>query len=455
MAKKKQPLTPEEKLAQALVPKEQQPYELPKGWVWTRVKEITTRIKRGRTPKYVEKSEVLVFAQKCNQKDGTINLDKAQYLNPDNISKYAPEEYLIDLDTVINSTGTGTLGRVGLYKEADNNTQLKVVPDTHVTIVRAKHHLNPFYMNYYLLSLKNYLEQQGSGSTNQKELKPDTIGNLLFSLPPLPEQQRIVARIESLFAKLDAAREKLQQVLSAQEARRSAILHEAFTGWLTGRTDREKEWIVDSGEKGSQNPEGTEFVPEGWKKVSLGDAYDLKAGKNIKAKEINEKKDSLHSYPCYGGNGIRGYVQAPNRKGLHPIIGRQGALCGNVNMADGEFYATEHAVVVTDKIPSDAIWTYYYLTYLNLNQYATSTAQPGLAVSNLNKIWIILPPLEVQHKVSKELISLFHREDAIKKAAQSALSQINLLKKSILARAFRGQLGTQDPSDPDARELLL
>lgn len=241
MAKKKQPLTPEEKLAQALVPKEQQPYELPKGWVWTRVKEITTRIKRGRTPKYVEKSEVLVFAQKCNQKDGTINLDKAQYLNPDNISKYAPEEYLIDLDTVINSTGTGTLGRVGLYKEADNNTQLKVVPDTHVTIVRAKHHLNPFYMNYYLLSLKNYLEQQGSGSTNQKELKPDTIGNLLFPLPPLPEQQRIVARIESLFAKLDAAREKLQQVLDTQEARRAAILYKAFTGQLTGRTDSEGE----------------------------------------------------------------------------------------------------------------------------------------------------------------------------------------------------------------------
>lgn len=444
MAKKNQPLTPEVKLAQALVPKDQQPYELPQGWVWTRLECINSFKNKSLTPNQFPEEVFEMYS---------VPSFSVNYPEIVNGEKIGSSKQLVEKDDVLLCKINPRINRVWKVYQYTEHQQLA---SSEWIVVRNHAILSDYLMWYFRCSyFREYMLSNVSGvGGSLMRAQPKFVKTYPVPLPPLPEQQRIVARIESLFAKLDAAQEKLQTVLDSQEARRAAILHEAFTGRLTGHKNSE-EGRVQSTEGSSQSPEGTEFVPEGWRRVTLGEAYDLKAGKNIKAKEISEKKDDFHQYPCYGGNGIRGYVQAPNREGVHPIIGRQGALCGNVNMADGEFYATEHAVVVTDKIPSDAIWTYYYLTYLNLNQYATSTAQPGLAVSNLNKIWITLPPLEEQHKVSKKLVSLYSKEDSIRKTVQATLSQIDLLKKSILARAFRGQLGTQDPSDPDARELLL
>lgn len=454
MAGKKQSLTPEEKLARALVPQDQQPYKLPKGWVWTKIKEITTRIKRGRTPKYVEKSDVLVFAQKCNQKDGTINLDKAQYLNPDNISKYTPDEYLLDLDTIINSTGTGTLGRVGLYKEADNKTQLKIVPDTHITIVRAKTNLNPYYMNLYLVSLKEYLEQQGSGSTNQKELKPDTIGNLLFPLPPLPEQQRIVSRIESLFTKLDAARDKLQQVLDTQEARRAAILHKAFTGRLTGHKGSEEGssqniLLKDCGTwHGGGTP--SKSHEEYWEN---GDIMWI-TSKDMKSNLIDSSMVSINKKGVENSSAI--YCEKPSVL----FVMRSGILRHSFPVAVVKQPYTVNQdlkalVPNPDLLPEYIFWACKSNEQDILHQCMKSgTTVESINFQALQQFKIPYYPLNLQEYIVKRINDLMKREDSVSEITQSTLSQIDLLKKSILARAFRGQLGTQDPSDPDARDLL-
>ena len=114
--------------------------------------------------------------------------------------------------------------------------------------------------------------------------------------------------------------------------------------------------------------------------VTLGEIFNMQAGKFIEASQIYNKNDISHPYPCYGGNGLRGYVSSYNRNGSFPIIGRQGALCGNVNFTQGYFYATEHAVVVDTFTYTDEVWATYFLIQLNLNQYATATAQPGLSV---------------------------------------------------------------------------
>ena len=118
----------------------------------------------------------------------------------------------------------------------------------------------------------------------------------------------------------------------------------------------------------------------------MDDIFTLKAGKNISATEISSVQTPVNQYPCFGGNGIRGFVNSYNSEGNFPIIGRQGALCGNINMATGKFYATEHAVVVTFKKKIESKWAENYLRYLNLNQYATATAQPGLAVKKILKV---------------------------------------------------------------------
>ena len=131
----------------------------------------------------------------------------------------------------------------------------------------------------------------------------------------------------------------------------------------------------------------------------ISDYLNLKAGKNISAEEIQSSNNGT-LYPCFGGNGLRGYVKDYTHDGNYVLIGRQGALCGNVQRAEGKFFATEHAVVVSPKIDIDLIWLYHALLAMNLNQYARGVAQPGLAVNQLEQISFIVPDINQQKSFS-------------------------------------------------------
>ena len=140
------------------------------------------------------------------------------------------------------------------------------------------------------------------------------------------------------------------------------------------------------------------MIPNNWEIKPLKDIAGLKAGKMTSYNDFNPK------YPCFGGNGIRAYLSHYSHDGIYPIIGRQGELCGNVNLAKGKFYATEHAVVASPKKDIDAIWLYYQLTALNLNQYATGCAQPGLSVEKVNDVYTQVPPtIEEQQRIANAL----------------------------------------------------
>lgn len=141
-----------------------------------------------------------------------------------------------------------------------------------------------------------------------------------------------------------------------------------------------------------------------WK--SLGEVVKMQAGKNIKASQIHPSQTDENLYPCFGGNGIRGYVNNLSHQGEYVIIGRQGALCGNVQRVKGNFYATEHAVVVTVSDLIDVDWAYHMLSFMNLNQYASKSAQPGLAVGKLEQLEIPVPSLSEQKRVAKILDKL-------------------------------------------------
>ena len=180
------------------------PFEIPESWKWVRLNDLVTKeIKRGKSPAYVPKSGTLVFAQKCNTKAGYIDLGLSLFLDETKLSKYPESEFMRDKDIVINSTGNGTLGRVGIYRDSDNPSRLSLVPDSHVTVIRASSVISTEYVYYGLKYYQPYMEKLGSGSTNQTELSANIVRALLFPLPPLAEQKRIVAKIEELLPLID------------------------------------------------------------------------------------------------------------------------------------------------------------------------------------------------------------------------------------------------------------
>ena len=195
-------------------------------------------------------------------------------------------------------------------------------------------------------------------------------------------------------------------------------------------------------------------LPEGWVWCKLGEIFYLKAGENITSKDISEIKKEDFIYPCYGGNGIRGYTKQYNKEGIFSLIGRQGALCGNINIGKGKFFATEHAVVVNTFSETNVNWCFYFLKQLNLNQYATSTAQPGLSVNNINQIYIPLPPLKEQDRIANEIDRLFTLIEQLEEDKAALQQLVSQLKSKILSLAIRGQLVPQDANDEPAEVLL-
>ena len=199
-------------------------------------------------------------------------------------------------------------------------------------------------------------------------------------------------------------------------------------------------------------------IPQGWEWCRLKHICSMQAGKNISASRIFSDKTELHPYRCVGGNGLRGYTGEFNTQGHYSIVGRQGALCGCINIEKGKFYATEHAVVVDTYEILSPLFMYYFLMALNLNKYATATAQPGLAVSNVLEVMCPLPPLNEGERIIKKLallIPLVENYNAIQEKQNALNSSIKeRLKKSILQEAIQGKLVPQIAEEGTAQELL-
>ncbi len=163
----------------------------------------------------------------------------AKYLDEKTLGKYTADEFMLDYDIVVNSTGTGTMGRIGLFRDSDNPEGLPIVPDSHVTVIRLNHNVSVNYLVCCLQYYQPYLEEHGEGSTNQKELKPDTIKNLFIPLPPNSEQLRIANMITALEPYISAYGKKDSQLAALNkgfpEQLKKSILQMAVQGKLVSQ----------------------------------------------------------------------------------------------------------------------------------------------------------------------------------------------------------------------------
>ena len=164
----------------------------------------------------------------------------------------------------------------------------------------------------------------------------------------------------------------------------------------------------------------------------IEERYFLKAGITTKAEDIHDYLKDKYEIPCYGGNGIRGYVENLSYEGCYPIIGRQGALCGNVQYATGKFHATEHAVLVSTLKNDNTMWVYYMLKLMDLYRYHTGAAQPGLAVKKLNTIDVIVADINLQNQFA----AFVHQINKSKFEVQKSLEKTQLLFDSLMQEYF-------------------
>ena len=313
--------------------------------------------------------------------------DKARYISEETFERLSCTE-IFEGDVLVSRLPE-PIGRSCILPKLEQRT----VTAVDCSILRFKKDLLNKFFVYFTLSpaydraLKNYI----TGSS-RKRISRSNLGLIKVPVPPIEEQQRIVDELDLLTGIIDKKNAQLRDL----DALAQSTFYEMFG-----------------------DPNTNE---RGWKYKALGDACALKAGKGIKASELSEEK-AAGLYPCFGGNGIRGYIAKKSHKGTYPIIGRQGALCGNVQLATGEFYATEHAVVCTPGDGLHAVFVYYALLAMNLNQYATGVAQPGLAVKTLLPIPIVIPPMELQERFAEKICNIESQIDLL----NVSLEQIDIL----------------------------
>ena len=253
---------------------------------------------------------------------------------------------------------------------------------------------------------------------------------------------------------LDKIRQEKERLIKEKKIKRDKNASIIYRG----EDNSYYEKILATGEVKCIDEEIPFEIPEGWEWCRLKHICSMQAGKNIKATNIFDEQTPKHPYPCVGGNGLRGYTEFYNTDGHFAIVGRQGALCGCLNIEEGRFYATEHAVVIHTYNILSPWFMYYFLIALNLNKYATATAQPGLAVSNIMEVLCPVPPFSEQDRIIKKIEETLSYIDAFNKS-QTELQLLNIsirekLKKSILQEAIQGKLVPQKAEEGTAKELL-
>lgn len=380
------------------------------GWEIKILDDVCT-FERGLT--YAKGDEVNISSKgvlRSNNVDlstNTLNFDEIKYLRED---FEIPAKKKVRKNSLLMCISNGSkihLGKVALIDDdidyAFGGFMGLLIPDETI--------IHPRYFYYSLISpmYKSFVKGLSDGA-NINNLKFADIKSFSIAVPPLAEQERVVGILDKEFERIDALKANAEQNLQhAKDLFQSALKQEL-------------------------QPK------EGWETMRLGEFAHMKAGDFVKASDIKDEYFE-GSFPCYGGNGLRGFVSEPNREGEFCLIGRQGALCGNIHIAKGVFRATEHAVVVSPYFQLPIKLVYYLLVSLNLNQYSTGAAQPGLSVKNIaENVVISVPSKNLWDDIANKLCIIEGNCKVLEENYTKTIALCDDMKQALLRKAFNGEL---------------
>ena len=424
--------TIEERLEQALVPAEEQPYSVPENWCWVHLKGIS--------------------AIRTGKKDANYGSTSGKY--PFFTCASDPiccEDYSFDCNAILLA-GNGDIRNISRY-----NGKFEAYQRTYVveTICPAD---TDFVFYFFKYRWFDYNKDKMFG-TAIPYIRLGNLQSFPVPIPPQNEQQRIVDRIESLFAKLDEAKEKAQAVVDGFETRKAAILHKAFTGNLTAKWRQERKIQYDS-----------------WTHTTIKNLCDdIKVGIVIKPSQYYTTESE--GTPAFRSANVREFHvdnldwvylnEIGQRENKRSIVhtgdvlivrsGNPGTACVVTEEYDG-YNAIDILIAVPNSKKIDSNFLCAYTNSPACRQLIASNKR-GMALAHFNvgsysKLPISLPPLEEQIEIVRILDTLFAKEQQAKETAEAVVDQIEAMKKSILPRAFRGELGTNDPTEESAVELL-
>ncbi len=429
--------------ASPFVPEKEQPYPIPENWCWVRFSSVIELIS-GRDAAVTD----------CNSKGigipyilGASNIAN----NTFNIERWIETPQAVSNKGDILLSVKGTIGKLYIQKEDKVNISRQIMA------IRPTEILNKKFAYLFLLLVCDELREAGNGLI--PGISRADILDKAFPLMSLPEQQRIVARIESLFAKLDEAKEKAQAVVDGFELRKSAILHKAFTGELTERWRKEhgvelKDWKEKEIGKIAfvTKLAGFEYTKNIAPNIAES-GIPLFKGKNV------QKGNVVLEFESYIPENVSDELprsQLRRKCLLTPYVG----TIGNIAIFDGSFKAHLGSNVGKIEINSDTFEEYvlYYLRsdfgYRELTKQKKATAQESISIQAIREVIVKIPTLFEQQEIVHIVDSLLDKERQAQSAAEAVLAQIDAMKKAILARAFRGELGTNHPAEEWSGALL-
>lgn len=288
-------------------------------------------------------------------------------------------------------------------------------------------HIKADYFKYLSKSdiFISLLKSTVTGIREGQNIDYNKLKDNLLPIPSEKEQISIGSYLDTATSEIDKAIAMQQKMIDLLNERKQIIIQNAVTKGLDENVEMKEsgvEWIGK--------------IPKHWGLVKIKHLAKLQSGSNLTSNDISD----IGLYPVYGGNGQRGYYNRYNCEGSYILIGRQGALCGNINYAEGKFWATEHAVVCYPKKGYNTLWLGETLRLMNLGQYSLATAQPGLAVERINGLYLPYPALEEQNGIALFLKNKIDKIDLYAKYCQRQITLLQERKQIIINEVVTGKV---------------